>query len=172
MVDDMRSRMILFVVGLTSLSSKESMAAMLIGYMGITRLMIHVQQVESDQLRDKEEFKNKRAKTLGNVSGQQKSNANRTRVVKFQIPNESVIEWSSSSVVPKGRFISYLKARTLVSKGCVYHLVRVNDSSVEIPLIQSDSVVRQFPEVFPDDLPVVPPERGRLQYRTSSRYSS
>ena len=29
----------------------------------------------------------------------------RTRVVKFQIPNESVIEWASSSAVPKGRFI-------------------------------------------------------------------
>ncbi|KAH0683010.1 hypothetical protein KY289_020762 [Solanum tuberosum] len=35
----------------------------------------------------------------------------RTRVVRFQIPNEPVIEWSSSSVVPKDRFISYLKAR-------------------------------------------------------------
>ncbi|KAG5574127.1 hypothetical protein H5410_063893 [Solanum commersonii] len=35
----------------------------------------------------------------------------RTRVVKFQIPNEPVIEWSSSSTVPRGRFISYLKAR-------------------------------------------------------------
>ena len=47
----------------------------------------------------------------------------RTRVVKFQIPNEPVIEWSSSSTVPKGRFISYLKVRKLVSKGCIYHLV-------------------------------------------------
>lgn len=36
---------------------------MLIGYIGISRLMIHVQQVDKDQLRDKEEFKNKRAKT-------------------------------------------------------------------------------------------------------------
>ncbi|WMV45168.1 hypothetical protein MTR67_038553 [Solanum verrucosum] len=44
MVADMRSRMSLFVVGWTCLSSKERNAAMLIGYMGITRLMIHVQQ--------------------------------------------------------------------------------------------------------------------------------
>ncbi|KAH0679464.1 hypothetical protein KY284_020549 [Solanum tuberosum] len=83
----------------------------------------------------------------------------RTRVVKFQIPNEPVIEWSSSSAVPKGRFISYLKARKLVLKGCIYHLVRVNDSSVEVPPIQSVPIVRDFPEVFPDDLPGVPPER-------------
>ncbi|PBO41484.1 hypothetical protein CKX42_26525, partial [Escherichia coli] len=83
----------------------------------------------------------------------------RTRVVKFQFPNEPVIEWSSSSAVPKGRFISYLKARKLVSKGCIYHLVRVHDSSVEIPYFQSVPIVREFPEVFPDDLPKVPPER-------------
>ncbi len=83
----------------------------------------------------------------------------RTRVVKFQFLNEPVIEWSSSSAVPKGHFISYLKARKLVSKGCVYHLVRVNDSSVEIPHFQSVPIVKEFPEVFPDDLPGVPPER-------------
>ncbi|KAH0642176.1 hypothetical protein KY285_034832 [Solanum tuberosum] len=47
----------------------------------------------------------------------------RTRVVKFQFPNEPVIEWSSSSAVPK------------------------------VP------VVSEFPEVFPDDLPGVLPER-------------
>ena len=62
MVADIRSRMSLFVVGLTRLSSKESKAAMLIGYMGIARLMIHVQQVEKNQLKDREEFENKRAK--------------------------------------------------------------------------------------------------------------
>ncbi|WMV18182.1 hypothetical protein MTR67_011567, partial [Solanum verrucosum] len=44
MVADMRSMRSLFVVGLTRLSSKESKASMLIGYMGIARLMIHVQQ--------------------------------------------------------------------------------------------------------------------------------
>ncbi|KAH0676229.1 hypothetical protein KY285_024030 [Solanum tuberosum] len=60
MLDDMRSRMSLFVVGLTRLSIMESKAAMLIGYMSIARLMIHVKQVEKDQLKDKEEFKNKR----------------------------------------------------------------------------------------------------------------
>ena len=83
----------------------------------------------------------------------------RTRAVKFQFPNEPVIEWSSSSAVPKGHFISYLKARKLVSMGCIYHLVRVNDSSVDIPSIQSVSVVKEFPEVFLDELPGVPPKR-------------
>ena len=47
----------------------------------------------------------------------------RTRVVKFKIPNESVIELTSISAVPMGRFILYIRARKLVSKGCIYHLV-------------------------------------------------
>ncbi|KAH0765914.1 hypothetical protein KY285_001785 [Solanum tuberosum] len=81
----------------------------------------------------------------------------RTRVVKFQFPNEPVIEWSSSSTLPKGHFISCLKKRQLVFKGCVYHLVRVNNSSVETPPLESVLVVSEFPEVFPDDLPGVPP---------------
>ena len=59
----------------------------------------------------------------------------------------------------KGSFILYLKARNLVSKGYVYHLVRVNDCSFEIPLIQSVFVVREFPEAFHNDIPVVPPKR-------------
>ena len=60
----------------------------------------------------------------------------------------SVIEWASNSIVPKGRFSSYLKARKLVSKGCIYHLVQVNDSSVEVPFLQSVPIVNEFPEVF------------------------
>ncbi|KAH0733004.1 hypothetical protein KY289_004192 [Solanum tuberosum] len=83
----------------------------------------------------------------------------RTRVVKFQFPNDPVFEWMSSSIGPKGHFISYLKARKLVSKGCVFHLVRVNDSSVETPPIESVPVVSEFPKIFPDDLPGVPSER-------------
>ena len=47
----------------------------------------------------------------------------RTRVIKFDIPNEPVIEWTSSSAMPKGHFISYLMERKLVSKACIYHLV-------------------------------------------------
>uniref|UniRef100_M1DZZ4 Gag-pol polyprotein n=1 Tax=Solanum tuberosum TaxID=4113 RepID=M1DZZ4_SOLTU len=49
MVPDMNSRMSLFVSWLSRLSSKEGKTTMLIGDMDITRLMIHVQQVEEDK---------------------------------------------------------------------------------------------------------------------------
>jgi len=46
----------------------------------------------------------------------------KTRVVKFEFPDVPVTEWSSSSI-PKGHFISYFKARKLVFKEYVYHVV-------------------------------------------------
>ena len=83
----------------------------------------------------------------------------RTRVVKFQFPNKPVFEWSENSVSPKIHFISYLKARKLISKGCFYHLVQFKDTKSETPNIQSVNIVNEFPDVFPEDLPRVPPDR-------------
>ena len=87
---------------------------------------------------------------------------NRTRAVKFQFPNELVLEWKSSSAY-LWVFISYLKERMLASKGCVYYLVLVNDCSAQIPHIQLVLVVKEFPEVSPNDLPGVPPE-GEIDF--------
>ncbi|KAK4737525.1 hypothetical protein R3W88_001222 [Solanum pinnatisectum] len=66
MVIDMRSNMSLFVLGLSLLSSKEGKVVMLIGDINIARLMIHVHKFEEDELRDMEEFCNKKSKTIGN----------------------------------------------------------------------------------------------------------
>ena len=57
--------MSLYVAGLSRQSSKEGKAAMLIGDVDLARFMIHLQQVEEDKLKDREEFKDKRAKIIG-----------------------------------------------------------------------------------------------------------
>ena len=47
----------------------------------------------------------------------------------------------------------------MISKGCLYHIVRVQDLDSEIPPTESVPVVTEFLEGFPNDLPVIPPER-------------
>ncbi|XP_075088532.1 uncharacterized protein LOC142170504 [Nicotiana tabacum] len=83
----------------------------------------------------------------------------RTKIVSFEFPGELVLEWKGDAVTPRGRFISYLKARKMISKGYIYHLVRVKDADAHIPTLQSVPIVNEFPRVFPEDLPGIPPDR-------------
>ena len=47
----------------------------------------------------------------------------------------------------------------MISKWCLYHIVRVHDLDSEIPLIKSVHVVREFLKMIPSDLPGISPER-------------
>ncbi|XP_070034700.1 uncharacterized protein [Nicotiana tomentosiformis] len=80
----------------------------------------------------------------------------RTGTVRFEFPTESVIQWKGDNVVPKGRFISYLKATKMINKGCIYHLVRVTNTDAKAPTLESVSVVNEFLEVFSDELHGIP----------------
>ncbi|XP_070045360.1 uncharacterized protein [Nicotiana tomentosiformis] len=81
------------------------------------------------------------------------------KTTRFHFSGEPVLEWVGNTVTPRGRFISYLKARKMIIKGCIYHIVRVRDIDVEIPTLQSIPVVKEYADVFPNELPGVPPER-------------
>ena len=59
----------------------------------------------------------------------------RTKRVYFHFPNEATLEWEGNVRAPKGRFISYLKARKMISKGYICHLVRVRDVEAESPTL-------------------------------------
>ena len=47
----------------------------------------------------------------------------------------------------------------MISKGCVYHLVHVKDSSSKTPSLESIPAVNEYLDVFPKYLPGIPPER-------------
>ena len=47
----------------------------------------------------------------------------------------------------------------MVSKGCLAFLAHLKDDTTQVPSIESVSVVREFLDVFPADLPCMPPDR-------------
>ena len=55
--------------------------------------------------------------------------------------------------ITKGHIISSLKACKIISSGCLYHIVTVQDLDFKIPRIERVSVVSEFTKVFPNDLP-------------------
>ncbi|XP_075096464.1 uncharacterized protein LOC142174548 [Nicotiana tabacum] len=57
------------------------------------------------------------------------------------------------------KFISYLKARKLVNRGCLAYLAHLQDMKADSPMLESVQIVKEFPEVFPDDLPRIPLDR-------------
>ncbi|XP_071702898.1 uncharacterized protein [Rutidosis leptorrhynchoides] len=59
---------------------------------------------------------------------------------------------------------TYARARRLVSSGCVAFLAHVVDTRKEAPSISDIPIVKEFEDVFPDELPGVPPER-QVEFR-------
>ena len=73
--------MSLFIIGLGRASIKEGSTSILIGDMDISRIMVYVQQVEKEKVRDRDENRNKMAKSW-NESGKQKNGTNRPQFHK------------------------------------------------------------------------------------------
>ena len=57
------------------------------------------------------------------------------------------------------RIMSFLRAKRMVSKGCLAFLAHLRDDTTQVPSIESVSIVREFLDVFPADLPGMPPDR-------------
>nr|GEX05872.1 putative reverse transcriptase domain, aspartic peptidase domain protein [Tanacetum cinerariifolium] len=57
------------------------------------------------------------------------------------------------------QIISALQARTLLSHGCEGFLATIHDTTSEVPSIHDQPIVSEFPDVFPDELPGIPPIR-------------
>ena len=67
--------------------------------------------------------------------------------------------WQAAySHTPTG-IISFIRARRLVASGCLAYLAHIRDVRREGPSVDSVPVVREYADVFPTDLPGLPPER-------------
>ena len=86
-------------------------------------------------------------------------NCYRTRVVKFQFPNEPIFERNRGNSNPRGKIISCLKTCDIIAKGCLYHIVRVKHLEYEVPFIDSVPIVKEFQEIIRDDLLGIPPKQ-------------
>ncbi|XP_070034328.1 uncharacterized protein [Nicotiana tomentosiformis] len=80
------------------------------------------------------------------------------KTVTLAMPELPRFEWKGSSVSASRRVISFLKDRHMVGKGCLAYLYYVRDTTIETPVIDSVLVVREFSDVFPSDLPGMPPD--------------
>ena len=82
-----------------------------------------------------------------------------SRVVRFRFPDEEELVWEGYNSILPNPLISNLKANKMMSKGLLCHLVSVNDLNHDIPSIDLVPVVNEFLDMFPEDLPGVPPLR-------------
>ncbi|GJR39360.1 putative nucleotidyltransferase, ribonuclease H [Tanacetum coccineum] len=81
------------------------------------------------------------------------------RTVIFGNVRQPKFIYHGSSPLKSVKLISAMKARTLISHGCQGFLASVMDTSLESPNIENLSVVCEFADVFPDELPGLPPAR-------------
>nr|GFB88895.1 putative reverse transcriptase domain-containing protein [Tanacetum cinerariifolium] len=57
------------------------------------------------------------------------------------------------------QIIFALQARTLLSHGCEGFIATIHDTTSDVPFIHDQPIVSEFPDVFPDELPGIPPVR-------------
>ncbi|GKC32499.1 putative reverse transcriptase domain-containing protein [Tanacetum coccineum] len=66
--------------------------------------------------------------------------------------------------VPRLKVISCIKARKYIEQGCHLFLAHVTESKSKEKRIKDVSMVRDFPEVFPEEFPGLPPPR-QVEFR-------
>ncbi|XP_070045700.1 uncharacterized protein [Nicotiana tomentosiformis] len=81
------------------------------------------------------------------------------KMVTLVIPGLPWLEWRGASDYVPSMVVSFVKAQRMVEKGCDAYLDFVRDVSADTPIIESVLVVRDYQDVFPADLPGMPPDR-------------
>ncbi|KAD3640682.1 hypothetical protein E3N88_29905 [Mikania micrantha] len=86
------------------------------------------------------------------------------KLLRIPMENNEVLEIRGDQAKRSVKIISCMKARKCLRKQCVAFLAHVIQKDKKATKIQDVPVVKDFAEVFPDDLPGLPPERS-VQFR-------
>ncbi|KAJ9536443.1 hypothetical protein OSB04_un000378 [Centaurea solstitialis] len=81
------------------------------------------------------------------------------KIVMLALPDGGVLEVYGEKPRRDIKIASYMKMRGHLRKECVAFLAHVIDKKAKGKQIQDIPVVREFPEVFPEELPGLPPQR-------------
>ena len=81
------------------------------------------------------------------------------KTVTLAKPGTYPLVWEGDYISTPVHIISFLRAKRMVSKGCLAFLAHLKDDTPQVPSIESVSIVREFLDVFPTDLPCMPPDR-------------
>jgi hypothetical protein len=82
-----------------------------------------------------------------------------SKKVKFQILGAMEFSFVGSGASITPCVISALQARRMLRKGCRRYLATVRDTQQDELKLENIPIVSEFPEVFPEDLPRLPPDR-------------
>ncbi|GJZ24807.1 putative reverse transcriptase domain-containing protein [Tanacetum coccineum] len=80
------------------------------------------------------------------------------KLVRIPYGNKTLIVESDKGL-SRLKVISYIKARKYVERGCHLFLAHVTAKKSKEKRLEEVHVIRDFPEVFPDNLPGLPPPR-------------
>ncbi|XP_077219740.1 uncharacterized protein LOC143853930 [Tasmannia lanceolata] len=83
----------------------------------------------------------------------------RAKRVCFRIPGEYEFCFCGSDKRSSVRLVSASQIQKLVRGGCSSYLAAVVDTSISEQKLENIPVVQDFPDVFPEDLPGLPPDR-------------
>ncbi|XP_055959732.1 uncharacterized protein LOC126656815 [Mercurialis annua] len=83
----------------------------------------------------------------------------RGKSVEFRIPGDLPFSFQGEKAETPKNLISAIKAKRMMSKGCQAFLAVVRDMDAEVDSMNTVPIVNEFTDVFPEELPGLPPDR-------------
>ena len=83
----------------------------------------------------------------------------RMKRVTLRTPNEDEVTFIGERSNHISNVISAATARKMVRKGCEAYLAYVIDTVQARPSVSDIPIISDFPDVFPEELPGLPPQR-------------